>query len=317
MYLMVYSYENNTPIYRLHAVDLTTLNDKVPPTVVSASATLPTGGGVYNFNPSVSRQRSGLVLAANGNIYSAFAAFCDLNANLSRGWLLGWQAASLKPLKANHLNDQLPNSANNYFLSLIWMSGYGVAADSSNNLYFSTGNSDPSATSYNTKYNLSESIVKISPDLKNVVSFFTPSDANFGVKYLEQTDGDFSSGGVLLLPNQPSYSQGLAVAAGKVGQMYLLNRSNLGGYSSSQTNNVLGTFSVGNCWCGQSYFQGWDTVGRVVSSGGNSIMVWKVQTSPAPTLLQESVSPQLTSGQDGGFFTTVSSTGTPTKNAII
>jgi hypothetical protein len=99
--------------------------------------------------------------------------------------------------------------------------------------------------------------------------------------------------------------------------MYLLNRSNLGGYSNSQTNNVLGTFSIGNCWCGQSYFQAWDMAGRVVSSGANKIMVWKVQTSPAPTLLQESVSTPLTSGQDGGFFTTVSSTGTPAKNAVI
>ena len=267
------------------------MNDTVTPVVVSASARLANGGGVYNFNPAVSRQRSALLLAANGNIYAAFASFCDLNADVSRGWLLGWQAASLTPLRSSELDNLLPHSTNNYFLSTIWMSGYGVAADSSNNLYFSTGNSDYSGTSYSTKYNLSESIIKISPDLKTVVSFFTPSDATFGVKYLEQTDGDFSSGGVLLLPDQPGFAQGLAIAAGKVGQMYLLNRSNLGGYSNSQTNNVLGVFSIGNCWCGQSYFQGWDAAGRVVSSGGNKIIVWKLQTSPAPTLLQESVSP--------------------------
>src|SRR5207247_213407 len=69
MYVMVYSYGNDNQIYRLHAVDLTTLNDKVMPAVVSASARLSTGDVVYKFNPSVSRQRSGLVLAANGNIY--------------------------------------------------------------------------------------------------------------------------------------------------------------------------------------------------------------------------------------------------------
>ena len=115
MYVMVYSYENNTPIYRLHAVDLTTLNDKVTPAVVSASARLSTGGGVYNFNPSVSRQRSGLLIAANGNIYAAFASFCDVNANLSRGWLLGWQAASLTPLRLIHLDNLPPNSNNDIF----------------------------------------------------------------------------------------------------------------------------------------------------------------------------------------------------------
>jgi hypothetical protein len=72
-------------------------------------------------------------LGANGNIYAAFASFCDLNADLSRGWLLGWQAGSLTPLPANHLDNQLATSTNNYSLSSIWMSGYGVAADSSNN----------------------------------------------------------------------------------------------------------------------------------------------------------------------------------------
>ena len=40
-------------------------------------------GGTYNFNPSVSRQRAGLLRAANGNIYAGFASFCDINANLS------------------------------------------------------------------------------------------------------------------------------------------------------------------------------------------------------------------------------------------
>jgi PQQ-like domain len=129
MYVMVYTYENSTPIYRLHALDLTTLSDKVTPAIVSASSPL-SNGQVYNFNPSVSRQRSGLV-EANGNIYAAFASFCDLSANLSRGWLLGWQSGSLKPLSSSHLDDQLAKSNNNFFLSSIWMSGYGVAADPS------------------------------------------------------------------------------------------------------------------------------------------------------------------------------------------
>jgi hypothetical protein len=315
MYVMVYTYENNAPIFRLHALGLSTLNDKVAAAVVNASANL-SNGRVYNFNPSASRQRSGL-LEANGNIYAGFASFCDINANLSRGWLLGWQSGSLTPLSANHLDDRLAKSTDNFFLSSIWMSGYGVAADSSGNLYFATGNSDYSGTSYNTTSNLSESIVKMSPDLTTVESFFTPSGSSFGVKYLDQNDLDTGSGGVLLLPDQPGFTAGLAVAAGKVGEMYLLNRNSLGGYNTKK-NNVVGTFSIGgDCHCGEAYFRGWDANGRVVSSGGNNIIVWKIQTSPTPTLVQESVSPPLNSGQDGGFFTTVSSSGTPTQNTII
>jgi hypothetical protein len=311
MYVMIYTYEDDTPIYRLHALDLSTLTDKVAPAVVSASAKL-ANGHKYNFNASVSRQRAGL-LAANGNIYAGFSSFCDLAGNLSRGWLLGWQNGSLTPLPENYLADERAASTNDFFLSSIWMAGYGVAADSSGNLFFATGNSDFSGTSYNMTTNLSESVIKMSPDLTTVESYFTPYGGDTGVKYLDQNDLDMGSGGVLLLPDQPNYTDGLAVAAGKVGKMYLLDRINLGGHSQ---NNALATFSIGGCWCGESYFQGWDLTGRVVSSGGRRIKVWQVQTSSGPTLVEESMSPDFEqTAQDPGFFTTVSSNGI--QNAVI
>jgi hypothetical protein len=132
---------------------------------------------------------------------------------------------------------------------------------------------------------------------------------------LDQRDADFGSGGVMLLPNQPG-SVPLAVAAGKAGIMYLMNRSNLGGENSGA---VLGEYSVGGCWCGPSYFQGSDGVGRVVSSGGSNINVWKVQTSPTTALVPDSAftSPSIATGQSAGFFTTVSSNGTTAGSAVI
>jgi hypothetical protein len=321
MYVMVYSYENGAPIYRLHALDLSTLQDKIPPAVVNAKIKL-SGGGFYQFDPSVSRQRSAL-LEANGNIYAAFASFCDFKANSSRGWVLGWQAGSLSPLQGVQLNDRVATSTDTFFLSSVWMSGNGVAADSSGNLYFSTGNSDQG--SYSSSLNLSESIIKLSPALQ-ILDFFTPSnmdvrtgcvfDSNPGVQCLDGNDGDVSAGGVLLLPDQAGFPAGLAIAAGKFGPMYLLNRSKLGGFSKSGNDQVLGTFDIGLCWCGESYFTGPDGNGRVVSSGGDNIIVWRIQTSSNPTLVAESPSlPALTTGQDPGFFTSVSSNGT--QNPII
>jgi Domain of unknown function (DUF5666) len=220
-------------------------------------------------------------------------------------------------LAAFHLDNQLnPAPTNHYFLTAIWMSGYGVAADLSGNLYFATGNSNPSGSSYNTTYNLSESIVEASPDLTKVLGFFSPSDGTNSVSNLDQQDLDTGSGGVMLLPDQEANTPALAVHAGKVGQMYLLNRDKLGGYDpTTGTNHVLGTFSIGGCWCGPSYFQGSDNAGRVVSSGGNTVMVWRVQKGKNPTLVLASQSAPLSSGQDTGFFTTVSSNGT--QNAII
>ncbi len=313
LYVMVYTYENNTPIYRLHALDLATLSDKVSPAVVQATATL-SDGSSWSFQVAYSRQRAALA-EANGNIYAGFSSFCDLNANYSRGWLLGWNAGSLAPLAANLLTNKLipAQSPNDFFLSSIWMSGSGPAADAAGNLFFSTGNSDPSGKTWNAIYNLSESVVKMSPDLSTVLSFFTPWGQSVGVERLDRKDMDFGSGGVLLVPDQPGNLY-LATATGKAGIIYLLDRGKLGGHHTP--NRVLGTFPIGRCWCSESYFTGWDGIGRIVSSGGSNIVIWRLATSPSVTLVNESASPALPqSAQDPGFFTSVSSN--RASNAVV
>ncbi len=152
-----------TQLHRVHALDLSTLADKTPPVVVAASHTL-SDGSTFNFNATYQRQRPGLLLA-NGNLYAGFGSFCDFYANLSRGWLLGWNASTLDPLSANRLNDVLGTSTDNFFLSSIWMSGYGPSADDSGNILFVTGNSDYSGTTYDGVYNIQESVVRVSANL--------------------------------------------------------------------------------------------------------------------------------------------------------
>jgi hypothetical protein len=302
LYVIAYTQDKTGPAYRLHALDLGSLADKMTPTIVSASHTL-TDGTTFNFNATYQRQRPGLLMA-NGNIYAGFGSFCDFAANVSRGWLLGWNASTLAPLSSNQVNDTLAASPNTFFLSSIWMSGYGPAADDSGNVLFVTGNSDYSGTTYNGVTNIQESVVKVSANLTGVLDLFTPSNQSS----LDQGDTDFGSGGVLVLPDQPGSTPHLAVAAGKDGSMYFMNEDNLGGYST-QGNNVLGTYNAGGCWCGQSYFVDTDGVARVVSSGGSQVKVWKLQTSPKPKLTEVSQTPSLRTGQSGGFFTSVSSNG--------
>ena len=70
LYLIAYTYENGSPIYRLHSLALGTLADMITPVIVTATASL-SGGSTNNFNPMVSRQRAALLLA-NGNIYADF-----------------------------------------------------------------------------------------------------------------------------------------------------------------------------------------------------------------------------------------------------
>ena len=304
LYVVTYTLESNNPVFRIHALDLSSLNDKTPSVVVTASGKL-TNNSNYQFNPAVSRQRAALLLA-NGNVYAGFASFCDFNANQSRGWVLGWKAGTLVPLAANHLTDQLATSMDNYFLTSIWMSGYGLAASSQGSIYFVTGNSDYSGNSYNPVTNIAESVGELSADLSSLKGVFTPKNQ----PALDQADADFGSGGVMLLPTQKRTITPLAVAAGKDGNLYLLNAAKL--------KTSLASYQIGGCWCGPSYFQGHDGTGRVVTSGGSNVGVWKVQgTTRRPQLALVNQSAGLNNGQDGGFFTSISSNGTTAGTAVI
>jgi hypothetical protein len=300
LYVMIYTQDKTGPAYRLHALDLGSLTDKVTPQVVTASQTL-NNGTTFNFNAAYQRQRPALLLA-NGSVYAGFGSFCDFAANVSRGWLLGWTAGSLTPFPSNQLNDLQATNRDTFFLSSIWMSGYGPAADDAGNILFVTGNSD--SNTYDGVTNIQESVVKVSNTLNGVIDLFTPDNQ----VSLDQEDGDFGSGGVMVLPDQSGSTPHLAVAAGKDGNMYFMNEDSLGGYSPSK-NNVLGTYQIGGCWCGQSYYvDPVDGLGRVVSSGGSLVEVWKVQTSPQPALTRVSLSASLTgNAQDPGFFTSISS----------
>lgn len=308
LYTVIYTQDATGPAYRIHALDLGSLTDKVTPRVVTASHTL-TDGTTFTFNATYQRQRPALLLA-NGIVYAAFGSFCDKSANLSRGWVLGWQTGTLTPLAGNQLLDTQATDPGKYFLASIWMSGYGPAADDSGNVLFVTANSDRTASTYDGVTDIQESVVKVSPDLTTVLDLFTPSN----VTDLDANDLDFGSGGVMVLPDQSGSIPHLAVAAGKVGSMFFMNEDDLGGFST-QTNNVLGTYNIGACWCGESYFvDPKDNSARVVSSGASSILVWKLLTSPTPSLTNVTSSPAVQTVQTG-FFTSVSSNGT--ANPII
>jgi hypothetical protein len=318
MYVIAYTQKSDSTLaYYVHKLDLQNLADQVPAREVSASHRL-TDGSTFNFDASVQRQRPGLVMA-NDNIYAGFGSFCDLMD--SRGWLLGWKARSLEPLPATQLNNRVV-STDGRRLSSIWMSGYGIAADASGDLFFSTGNSD---NTYNPPDNVQESVVRISSDLTTILDYFTP----YNYQKLDQIDLDLGAGGVLLLPDQPGPIPHLAATAGKGyldenfpflphSPVYLLNRDNLGKYVAGGADRVVDTVDAGGfCWCGPSYFRGADGAGRLVTSGGRHVIVWKVQTSSTVTLVQASKSEELSSGPQPGFFTTVSSNSTAAETAII
>jgi hypothetical protein len=306
LYAITYTQTSSAPSYHIHALDLGSLADKVPPQLVTASHTL-TDGTTWNFNATYQRQRPALLLA-NGNVYAAFGSFCDGQANLSRGWLLGWNTGTLTPLPPNQLVDTQASAPYSFFLSSIWMSGNGPAADDSGNVLFVTGNSYYST--YDGVTNIQESVVKTSSTLTGVVDLFTPNNQ----ESLDLNDLDFGSGGVMVLPDQAGAYPHLAVAAGKQGTMFLMDEDHLGGHGTQD--NVLGTVPVGQCWCSESYFvDPKDGLPRIVSSGGKVMKVWKLITTPTPHLTLVAETGSIGGGQTPGFFTSVSSNGN--SNAII
>jgi PQQ enzyme repeat len=288
--LYLLTYLNSGPSYKIWALDIKTLADKIPSAVVAATHTL-VGGSITTFNASVQRQRPGLLLQ-DGVVYAAFGSFCDFNASQSRGWILGWNASNLTPTASNETTDTLATGG--YYLSAIWMSGYGIAGKSPN-LYFSTGNS--ASGTYNGTTNIQESIVSLNENTFAINSLFTPSNHDA----LDGGDTDLGSGGVMLLP-----VQNLVLSAGKDNRLFLLSSTNLA--------TPLGIYDTGgSCWCGPAYFVGSDGTPRVVFSQGVTLETWKVAT----LALTFEFAQHVATGQDPGFFTSISSNKTAPGSAII
>ena len=125
----------------------------------------------------------------------------------------------------------------------------------------------------------------------------------------------------MILPVQPGPHPNMAVAAGKFGAMYLMDSNNLGGYNKGAPppypDAVFNAYTIGSCYCGESYFKATDGIGRVVSSGANTVVVWKVLNGANPALSQESISTPIVNGTNNGFFTTISSNGATAKSQVI
>jgi hypothetical protein len=314
IYAITYTLENHEPTFRIHSINASTLKDQITPAPLVTGQSNLKNGQVLDFDSRNNRQRSALI-ETSGNIYAGFASWCDINANVSRGWVLGWNTGSLAPIGASELTNKLTHDGDNFFLSSIWMSGAGITSDDQGNLFFITGNTDYDSKAYNQTYNIAESVVKLSTDLTTVEDHFTPTGNQVGWKVLDEYDLDFGAAGILLLPDQSGAYPHLAYAGGKYGPMYLLNRDNLGGTGKPKI--TLGTYNNYGCWCTQSYYVGGDGVGRIVQSTGDSLDIWQLQTGNKKPYLTYDTGNSVNGSQDPGFFTTISSNGTQQGSHVI
>jgi hypothetical protein len=227
IYVLAKSINGSIYTDRLHALDITTGNEK-PQGPVAITATVTGTGdlsanGTLSFDPQYQFNRAALLLL-NGNVYIPYASVCY---GTFHGWIFSYDESSFAP-KSSFATT--PNGLRGG----IWLSGGGMAADSNGYVYAVTGDGTFDTTVPIADFG--DSILKLSTNSAEgkgylvLSDYFTPYDqAN-----LLTNDIDLGAGAALLLPDQQSGTHPhLLVQAGKEGRIYLVDRDQLTSNPSS------------------------------------------------------------------------------------
>ena len=226
---------------RLHALDLTTGAEKQGgPTEIAAS--YPGTGkfsqnGMQVFQPGQYAERVGLLLM-NGSIFLGWTSHCDIDPYT--GWLMMYNATTLQQTSVLNLT---PNGLETdpHFQGgegSIWQSGAGLAGDVQGNIYFLSANGafdmTVDANGFPDHENFGNSFLKASTSGGKlaVADYFSPLDT----ESQSLRDLDLGSGGVLLMPDivdSSGSTRHLAVGAGKIGNIYVVDRDNMGKFNAS------------------------------------------------------------------------------------
>ncbi|HEV2922767.1 MAG TPA: choice-of-anchor D domain-containing protein, partial [Solirubrobacteraceae bacterium] len=274
------------------------------------------------FQPTTELQRPGLLLL-EGVVYAAFGSHCDFTP--WQGWVFGVSTSG--QVKARWVALPSGNGAG------IWQSGSGLMSDGPGTLMIATGNGGAPTTATpgtSPPSNLAESIVRLAvqPDgTLKPVDFFAPFDAGT----LDEWDADFASGGVTALNDQyfgTASVPHLAVAVGKAGYVYLLNRDELGGLKQGpgSGDKVVqrigpygGVWSRPGVWPGDG---GWVYI--PTASGGNSgsgstgflrVYQYGLSGTGQPTLSLQATSPDAFGFTSSA--TVITSDGTNSGSALV
>jgi hypothetical protein len=234
LYLVARTKEYGTNyVQKLHALDLRTGAERAhsPVTITATYAGHGAGShnGVLTFDSQRQNPRAGLALV-NGVVFVSWASHCDWGPY--HGWLIGYDAKTLEQAVVYNTTPEGGNGG-------IWMSGQAPAADPEGNLYLCIGNGTVGRRGHpEDLINRGESFLKLTRRgaSMEVTSWFTPYDW----QHLEDTDSDFGCSGALLVPGTR-----LALCGSKDGEIYLVNRDNMGGLSGSQADtNIVQSIRV-------------------------------------------------------------------------
>ena len=226
MYVIATTNESGNIVFRLHALDITTGKEKTGSSTLIQASVPGTGDGNVNgkvpFTAKQERQRAGLLLN-NGTLYIAWASYCDNNPY--HGWVMGYTYNGSAFQQVSVYNES-PNGNRGG----IWQSGGGLAADSSGNVYATTGNGTFDLNKGGV--DAGDSFIKLNAQLQ-LADSFTP----FNQTCLESGDVDLGSGGPMLLPTQSGSTPNELVSVGKEGRIYVVNRDSMGKFTADPSLN--------------------------------------------------------------------------------
>lgn len=291
----------------LHALDLGTGADTLTPAVISPSATI-ANGKVLSFDPQYQYTKASLA-TANGAIYVSVSSHCDRDKQNIAGWVLNYDSTTLALTSQFHT---IETHVHGLDLATVWMSGFAPAIDANGNVFAVTGNGAFNATTND----WGESVLKLPANLSGVADSFTPGD----YKSLNQVDGDFGSGGVMLLPAIAGQTAPpMAVTMGKDAVLYLLNQNQLGGETPNDTGALQSqrlAKTGSGLWGGPAFYNSPEAGPLVYAQiQGDYLRAFSVATGSTPALTQ--VATGTTTAGYGGSFPTISSNGAAPNTGVV
>jgi outer membrane protein assembly factor BamB len=257
IYVVAMSKNSSGKYYqRLHALSVATGAEefKGPVTV---QATYPGSGdnshnGHVIFDPVQYAERAGLLLL-NHVVYTGWTSHCDTRPYT--GWLIGYSESTLAQTSVLNLT---PNGSE----GSIWQSGAGMAAGVDIFFLDANGTFDTTLNSrgFPSRGDYGNAFLKIST-INNklaVADYF----AMYNTVSESDADQDLGSGGALLVPPLKDASGNvwnLAIGGGKDGNIYIVNRSNMGKFNphnnSAIYQEIVGALG-GGMWSMPAYFNG-------------------------------------------------------------
>ncbi|HYA22567.1 MAG TPA: PQQ-binding-like beta-propeller repeat protein [Terriglobales bacterium] len=280
IYVVAMSTKSSTYFQRIHALDVTTGQEEFSGPVVVQAKYPGTGDNSQNgyviFDPKQYAERQGLLLL-NHVIYTGWTSHCD--GRPYTGWLIGYSESTLAQTNVLNLT---PNGNE----GAIWQSGAGMASDGEN-IYFldANGTFDTTLNSKGFPQNgdYGNAFIKVGTanNQLKVVDYFNMYDT----VNESDNDEDLGSGGALLLPPMTDSSgttRYLAVGAGKDSNIYIVDRTNMGKFSSGNDNAIYqeidGALS-GGAWSMPAFYEGSVYFGSV----GNNLLQFKFSQAKLST----------------------------------